>query len=116
MRDLNIIYKLMIAAAKSSRENKMELPSWGPEDWIKPGRCMANVCGLEGHIFGGFDCMKTLAKQHKQLTIFFGNIVMKAEMETELNADCHGGTEVNIVTALGFYSTFNSLESLFNSE
>ena len=44
-------------------------------------------------------------------TILFGNIVMKARMETELIADCHGGTEVNLVTALGFYSIFGSFES-----
>ena len=49
---------------------------------------------------GGLDCVKTLAKQHKQLTILFGNIVRKAKMEMELIADCHGGTEVNLVTAL----------------
>ena len=54
--------------------------------------------------------MKTLAKQHKQLTILFENIVMKAKMETELIADCLGGTEVNLVTALVFYSLFGSLE------
>ena len=60
--------------------------------------------------------MKTLAKQHKQLTILFGNIVMKAKTEKELIADCHGGTEVNLVTALGFYSMFGSLESLLNLE
>ena len=39
---------------------------------------------------------------------------MKAKTETELIADCHGGTEVNLVTALGFYSIFGSLESLLN--
>ena len=94
----------------------MELPGWGPEDWVKPGSCLAKVCGLEGHICGGLDCVKTLAKQHKQLTILFGNIVMKANTETELIADCHGGTEVNLVTALGFYSIFGSLESLLNQE
>ena len=55
-------------------------------------------------------------EQHKQLTILFGNIVMKARTETELIADCHGGTEVNLVTALGFYSMFSSLESLLNLE
>ena len=60
--------------------------------------------------------MKTLEKQHNQLTILFGNIVMKAKTETELIADCHGGTEVNLVTALGFYSMFGSLESLLNLE
>ena len=36
--------------------------------------------------------------------------------ETELIADCHGGTEVNLVTALGFFSMFGSLESLLNLE
>ena len=60
--------------------------------------------------------MKTLAKQRKQLKILFRNIVMKAKTETELIADCHGGTEVNLVTALGFYSIFGSLESLLNLE
>ena len=56
--------------------------------------------------------MKTLAKQHKQLTILFVNIVMKAKIQTELVADCHGGTEVNLVTELEFHSMFGSLESL----
>ena len=50
--------------------------------------------------------VKTLERQHKQLTILFGNAVMKARTETELIADCHGGTEVNLVSALEFYSMF----------
>ena len=41
---------------------------------------------------------------------------MKARTEAELIADCHGGTKVNLVTALGFYSMFGSLESLLNLE
>ena len=61
-----------------------------------------------------FDSM--LLQQHKQLTILFGNTVLKAKTETELIADCHGGTEVNLVTALGFYRMFGSLESLLNLE
>ena len=87
------------------------MPGWGPEDWVKPGSCPVEVCGLEGHVCGGLDCAKTLEKQHKQLTILFWNIVMKAKTETELNADCHGGIKVNLVSALGFYSLFGSLES-----
>ena len=63
---------------------------------------------------GGLDCVKTLAKQHKQLEILFGKTVMKAKKETELIADCHRGTEVNLATALGFYNMFSSLESLLN--
>ena len=106
----------MTTASKSNGEDKVELPGWRPEDWVKPDSCLAEVYGLEGRICGGLDCVKTLEKQHKQLTILFGNIVMKAKTETELIAECHGGTEVNLVTALGFYSMFGSLEPLLNIE
>ena len=116
LRDLNIIYKVTTTASKSNGEDKVVLPGWGPEDWVKSVSCLAEVCGLEGHVCGGLDCVKTLEKQHKQLTILFENIVMKAKTETELIADCHGGTEVNLVTALGFYTMFGSLESLLNQE
>ena len=112
LRDLSIIYIVMTTASKRNGENEVELPGWGPEDWIKPGSCLAEVCGLEGHVCRRLDCVKTLEKQHKQLTILFGSIVMKAKTETELTANCHGGTEVNLVTALGFYSMFGSLQSL----
>ena len=116
LRNLNVIYNLMTTASKSNGEDKVELPGWGSEDWVKTGSCLAEVCRLEGHICGGLDCVKTLEKQHKQLTIMSGNIVTKAKTETELIADWHGGTEVNLVTALGFYSMFGSLESLLNLE
>ena len=116
LRDLKIIYNLMTTASKSNGEDKEEQPSWEAEDWVKPASCLAEVCGLDGHICGGLDCVKTLEKQHKQLMILFGNIVMKAKTETELIADCHGETEVNLLTALGFYSIFGSLESLLNRE
>ena len=43
----------------------------------------------------------------------FGN---KAKTETELIVACHGGTEVNLVTALGFYSILSCFESLLNLE
>ena len=116
LRDLNIIYNVITTVSKSNGEDKVELPGWRPEDWVKPGSCLAEVCGLEAHVCGGLDCVKTLEKQHKQLTILFGNIVMKAKTETELIADCHGGTEVNLVTALGLYSMFGSLELPLNLE
>ena len=102
----------MTTASKSNREKNVKLRGWGPEDWIKPDSCLAKVCGLEGHIFGGLDCIKTLAKQHKR-TKLFGNLVMKSKTETELVADCYGGTEANLVTAQGFYSMFGSSESFF---
>ena len=52
-RDLNIIYNVMITASRSNGEDKVELPGWGPEDWVKPGGCLAEICGLEGHVCGG---------------------------------------------------------------
>ena len=75
LRDLNFIYNVMITASRSNGE---------PEDWVKPGSCLAEVCGLEGHVCGGLDCVKSLERQHKQLTILFGNVAMKARTETEL--------------------------------
>ena len=116
LRDLNITYSLMTPSSKSNGEDKVELPGWGLEDWAKPGSCLAEVSGLQGHICGCMDCVKTLEKQHKQLTILFENTVMKAKTETELIADCHGGTQVNLVNVLGFHSMFGSLESLLNLE
>ena len=83
LRDLNIIYNLMMTAYKSNGEDIVELPGWGPEDWVKPGSCLVEICGLECHICGILDCVKTLEKQHKQLTILFGTIVMKSKTETE---------------------------------
>ena len=116
LRDLNINSNLMMTASNSNGEDKVELPGWGPEDWVKPGSCLAKVCGLGVHIGGDLDCEETLAKQYKQLTVLFWNIVMKAKLETELVADWHGGTELNLVTALGFYSMFGSLETPLNLE
>ena len=47
LRDLNIIYSLMTTASKSNGEDKVELPGWGPDDWVKPGSNLAEaeVCG-----------------------------------------------------------------------
>ena len=112
--DLKIIYNVMTTASRSSGQDKVELPGWGPEDWVKPGSCLAEVCGLESHVCGSLDCVKTLERQHKQLTILFRHVMMKTRTETELIADCHGGTEVNLETAPGFYSMFGSLESQLN--
>ena len=39
---------------------------------------------------------------------------MKPRREAELKDGFHGGTEVNLVTALGFYSFFGYLESLLS--
>ena len=43
LRDLNIIYNVMTTASRSNIEDKVLLPGWGPEDWVKPGSCLAEV-------------------------------------------------------------------------
>ena len=45
LRDLNIIYNLLTIASRSIRENSVELPGLEPEDWVKPGSCLAKICG-----------------------------------------------------------------------
>ena len=42
--------------------------------------------------------------------------MVKTKTETEIVADFHRGTEVNLVTALGFYSMIGSLESFLSLE
>ena len=37
LRDLNIIYNVMITASRSNGEEKVELPGWGREDWQLSG-------------------------------------------------------------------------------
>ena len=79
----------MTAAFRSNRET-VELPGWGQEVWVGTGSCLAKNNGLEGHPCRGLNCVKTIAKQHKQLLILLGNLVMTTKTETELNLDCHG--------------------------
>ena len=50
----------MTTASRSSREDGVELPGWGPEN------C---VCGLKGHMYEDLDCVKTITRQHRQITI-----------------------------------------------
>ena len=42
-RDLNIIYNLMTTASRSNKGNNVELPGWGPEDWVELGSCLAKI-------------------------------------------------------------------------
>ena len=60
LRDLNIIFNVMITASRSNGKDKVELPGWGPEDCVKPGSCLTEVCGLECHVCGDLGCVKTL--------------------------------------------------------
>ena len=55
-------------------------------------------------------------EQHRQLAKLFGRLGMSDINEMELIADCHGVTEVNLTTTLGFCSMTSSIESLKSLE
>ena len=57
-------------------------------------------------------CLVTLREQHRQLAQLYGRLSLSDRSGMELIADCHGVTEVNLITALGFYSMTSSIESL----
>ena len=48
----------------------------------------------------------------KQLARLYGRLSMSDKSGMELVADCHGVTDVNLITALGFCSMTSSIESL----
>ena len=78
---------------------------------MKEGACQTSSCGMEGHVYGNGHCLKVLKEQHCQLAKLYGRLSMSDKSEMELIADCHGVTEVNLLTALGFFS-IESLERL----
>ena len=63
------------------------------------------VCNL-GH------CLIMLSEQHRQLAQLYGRLGMSDKSGRELITDCHGVTEVNLITALVFCSMTSSIESL----
>ena len=67
---------------------------------------------MEEHICGNGYCLKTMSEQHCQLAKLNGRLSMSKKNDMELIADCHGVTEVNIMTALRFCSMFSSIEHL----
>ena len=105
LRDLNIIYNVMITASRSNAEDKVELPGWGPEDWVKPGSCLWR---------------SGLCEDPRETTQAIDGIVWECRDDSKNGNGTDSGlpwrNEVNLVTALGFYSMFSSLESLLNLE
>ena len=67
---------------------------------------------MDGNVCNSGHCLITLSEQHRQLAQLYGRPSMSDKRGMELIADCHGVTEVNLITALGFYSMTSSIESL----
>ena len=55
---------------------------------------------------------KKLGEQHRQLAKLYGRLSETDKIKMELIADLHVVSEVNLLTALGFLSMVNWIESL----
>ena len=114
LHDLAAIHPLLaLEVIKQDGRPTTELTEGSfPRDWLMQGTCLASNCGMEGHVCGAGHCLNTLSEQHRQLAILYGRLSMSDKSEMELIANCHGVTEVNLITVLGFYSLTSSMESL----
>ena len=96
------------------KNNPSTEPSEGTasSDWLRQGTCLAHYSGMNGHVCNSEHCLITLSEQHSQLVQMYGRLSMSDKSGMELIADCHGVTEVNLITALGFCSMTSSIDSL----
>ena len=114
LHDLAIIHHLLAMKSTKRKSNpSTELPEESPSsDWLKQGTCLAQQSRMEGHVCNLGHCLITLSEQHRQLARLYGRLSMSDKSAMELVADCHGVTDVNLITALGFCSMTSSIESL----
>ena len=112
--DLAMIHHLLAIKVTKQKNNPSTEPSEGSasSDWLRQGTCLAHNSGMDGHVCNLEHCLITLSKQHRQLAQLYGRLRMSDKSGMELIADCHGVTEVNFITALGFCSMTSSIESL----
>ena len=114
LHDLAMIHHLLAMRLTKRKINpSTELSEEGPSsNWLKQGTCLAQHSGMEGHVCNLGHCLVTLSEQHRQLARLYGRLSMSDKSGMELVADCHGVTDVNLITALGFCSMTSSIESL----
>ena len=114
LHDLVMIHHLLAMRKTKQKSNpSTESSEVNPSsDWLRHGTSVAHSSGMDGNVCKSGLCIKTLSEQHRQLAQLFGRLSISDKNEMELNADCHGVTEVNLITALGFCSMTSSIEPL----
>ena len=114
LHDLAMIHHLLAMRLTKRKSNpSTELSKESPSsNWLKQGTCLAQHSGMEGHVCNLGHCLITLSEQHRQLARLYGRLSMSDKSGMELVAECHGVTDVNLTTALGFCSMTSSIESL----
>ena len=114
LHDLAMINHLLALKKTKQKSGPSTEPGEGNPsgEWLRQGTCLAHSSGMDGNVCDLGHCLNTLSEQHRQLAQLYGRLIMSDESEMELIADCHGVTEVNLITALGFCSITSSIESL----
>ena len=114
LHDLFMIHHLLAMRVTKQKNNPSTGPSEGSpsSDWLRQGTCLILSSGTDGHMCNSEPCLITLSGQPRQLAQLYGRLSMSDKSGMELIADCHGVTEVNLITALGFCSMKSSIESL----
>ena len=114
LHDLAMIHHLLAMRMTKQKSNPSTEPSEESpsSNWLRQGTCLAQHSGMEGHVCNLGHCLITLSEQHRQLAQLYGRLSMSDKSGMELVADCHGVTDVNLITALGFCSMTSSIESL----
>ena len=114
LHDSAMIHHLLALRITKQNSNPSTEPSEGnpSSDWLRQGTCLAHSSGMGGHVCDSGHCLNTLSEQHRQLAQLCGRLSMSDKSGMDLIADCHGVTEVNLITALGFCSMMSSRESL----
>ena len=113
LHDLAMIHHLLAMRMTKRKSNPSTEPSEESpsSNWLRQGTCLAQHSGMEGHVCKLGHCLITLSEQHRQLAQLYGRLSMSDKSGMELVADCHGVTDVNLTTALGFCSMTSSIES-----
>ena len=97
LHDLAMVHHLLAMRMTKRKSN----PSTEPSE-ESPSSNLAHYSGMEGHVCNLGHCLITLSEQHRQLARLYGRLSMSDKSGMELVADCHGVTDSNLTTALGF--------------
>ena len=106
LHDLAMIHHLLALKITKQKSVPSTEPAAGnlSGDWLRQGTCLAHSSGMDGHVCNLGHCLNTLSEQHRQLAQLYGRLSMSDKSGMELIADCHGVTEVNLITTFGFCS------------
>ena len=114
LHDLAMIHHLLALKITNQKSGSSTEQGEGNSsgDWLRQGTCLAHSSGMDGHVCDSGHYLNELSEQHSQLAQLYGRLSMSDKLKMELIAECHGVTEVNLITALGFCSMTSSIESL----